>query len=380
MKPKGSSEGRKRLGRLPLLALGMASLVTGVWGGLVRLPLALPLPGDQANWLTFHGPLMVCGFLGTVIGLERAVGLQRWWPYATPALTGAGAVALLAGAMGPIPLLLVTAGSVLFALVALRVVTMQRSLFTRVMGVGALAWVTGNALWWQGWPLNRVVPWWIAFLTLTIVGERIDLSRFQKPSRWSQPLLLGALALFLGGVIATAWHQLAGERLTGLGLVALALWLGRFDLARRTVRQTGLTRFMAICLLIGYGWLAISGVLMTVHSPLESGLRYDAVLHALFLGFVFSMIFGHAPVIFPAVLLLRPSFRTAFYAHLAVLHAGLLLRVGADLADWPAGRQWGGATNALALALFLANTVGAFVWPAQAAPPPPGGRSTTGSS
>jgi hypothetical protein len=69
----------KRISRAPLLLLGIASLIAGVWGGLVRLPLNLPLPGGNANWLTFHGPLMVCGFLGTVIGLERAVGLKGLW-------------------------------------------------------------------------------------------------------------------------------------------------------------------------------------------------------------------------------------------------------------------------------------------------------------
>jgi len=67
-------------------------------------------------------------------------------------------------------------------------------------------------------------------------------------------------------------------------------------------------------------------------------------------------------------------------AHLAVLHAGLFLRVGAELADWPHGRQWGGAIDARALALFVANTVGAFVWPANVAPPTRAGRPTTGSS
>ena len=61
------------------MLMGMGCLVAGVWGGLVRLPLNLPLPGGNANWLSFHGPLMVCGFLGTAIGLERAVGLKGWW-------------------------------------------------------------------------------------------------------------------------------------------------------------------------------------------------------------------------------------------------------------------------------------------------------------
>jgi len=237
------------------------------------------------------------------------------------------------------------------------------------MAVAALAWLAGNVLWWNGWPIHRVVPWWIAFLALTIVGERLDLSRFQKPSRWAPPLLLAALGLFLGGVITTAIEQAPGERLAGAGLLALAAWLGRFDLARRTVRQRGLTRFMAVCLLAGYVWLATAGALMALFAPLEPGLRYDAALHAFFLGFVFSMIFGHAPVIFPAVLQLQPSFRPAFYAHVVLLHAAVLLRLGADVAGWSQGRQWGGLASAAAIALFLVNTVSSFVFPAKSPVP-----------
>jgi hypothetical protein len=101
----------KRIARVPLLLLGIASLIAGVWGGLVRLPLNLPLPGGNANWLTFHGPLMVCGFLGTVIGLERAVGLRGWWAYLAPLLTGAGAVMVMAGKLGHTPVALIALGS-----------------------------------------------------------------------------------------------------------------------------------------------------------------------------------------------------------------------------------------------------------------------------
>ena len=373
MKPSKKScasvEFRNRLGRLPLVALGIVSLVCGLWGGLIRLPLNLPLPSDNANWITFHGPLMVCGFLGTVIGLERAVGLRNWWTYAAPVLTGAGALTLVAGVIGRPGLILLTAGSAVFAVVTLRVVQMQRALFTSVMSLGALAWMTGNVLWLVGWPVNRVVPWWIAFLALTIIGERLDLSRFQRPVRAAKPLLLAALTLFLLGVGLSAFYQTTGERLAGLGLLALALWLGRFDIARHTIRQSGLTRFMAACLLSGFFWLASAGVLLYRASPLESGPAYDAALHAFFLGFVFAMIVGHAPVIFPAVLSLPISFRPTFYTHLGVLHAALLLRATGDLAAWPAGRQWGGILSGVAVVLFLANTVASMILPAKAAPP-----------
>jgi hypothetical protein len=233
------------------------------------------------------------------------------------------------------------------------------------MSAGALAWVVGNLAWRAGWPFNRVVPWWIAFLALTIVGERLDLSRFQKPSKWSWPMFYCALGLFGSGVLLASFVQGPGERLLGSGLTALAIWLGCFDIARRTIRQPGLPRFMAVCLLAGYVWLAAAGVLMVVFSPLESGLRYDAVLHSFFLGFVFSMIFGHAPVIFPAVMNLQPSFRPASYAHVMLLQAALLLRVGADVIKWSTGRQWGGIAGALAIGLFVVSTVAGLIFRAK---------------
>ena len=64
------------------------------------------------------------------------------------------------------------------------------------------------------------------------------------------------------------------------------------------MRRTGLTRFIALNLLIGYVWLVVSGALALVAGQQAAGLIYDAMLHTLFLGFVFGMIFGHAPVIF----------------------------------------------------------------------------------
>ena len=200
----------KTIWRLPLLLLGIVSLVSGVWGGLVRLPLNLPLPGGGANWITFHGPLMVCGFLGTVIALERSVGLKTWWTYLPPILVGAGSILLAGGMLGRPPLALITVGSVVFWVVTLKVVRLQPVAFTIVTSAGALAWSIGNALWWAQWPINRIVIWWVAFLALTILGERLDLSRFQKPSNWSRPLLLVVLAIFSTGLLVSVFRQTAG--------------------------------------------------------------------------------------------------------------------------------------------------------------------------
>ena len=81
------------------------------------------------------------------------------------------------------------------------------------------------------------------------------------------------------------------------------------------------------------------------------------MLHAVFIGFVMSMVFAHAPVIFPAVLGVSLQYSQAFYLHVAVLHVSLVLRVVGDFVDvlgrW---RVWGGLLNAAALLLFLFNT------------------------
>ncbi len=68
------------------LGLAAAALLVGLWAGLVRLGWAIP-PGPP-SWVANHGPLMICGFLGTLITLERAVALSNitctLWPYLAP--------------------------------------------------------------------------------------------------------------------------------------------------------------------------------------------------------------------------------------------------------------------------------------------------------
>ena len=87
------------------------------------------------------------------------------------------------------------------------------------------------------------------------------------------------------------------------------------------------------------------------------GFSYDAVLHSLFLGFVFSMIFGHAPVIFPAILGTLLTYHPRFYIHLSLLHLTLILRVGSDLIGSVSGQKWAGLLNVLVILMFLVNTV-----------------------
>ncbi len=339
--------------RVPLMAVGMLSMACGAWLGLVRLGWNLPLPlPDQ---LIAHGPLMVCGFLGTLISLERAVALGSGWGYAAPALVAAGALSLDLP-LGPFGPLLIAGGSVVLVAMFAVLCRRQPALFMVTMALGAVAWLVGNGLWLAGSAIFRVVWWWLAFLVLTIAGERLELNRVLRPTFTIRVSFISAVALFAIGIATSLQRPEWGVRLSGVGLLALTAWLARHDVARRTVRQEGVTRYMAVGLLTGYAWLGFGGILALATGVTAPGLLYDATLHALFLGFVMSMVFAHAPVIFPAILGRPLIYAPRFYLHLVVLHASLVLRVIGDLNDnlgrW---RVWGGLLNAVALLLFVVN-------------------------
>jgi hypothetical protein len=345
--------GSSRL-RYPLLGLAIFTLLAGLWAGLVRLgwdwsPLRPGLP-------LAHGPLMVSGFLGTLIGLERAVALRERWTYLGPALSGLGGLVLITGIPGPWGPLFITLSSL--AMVAVFAVILRRhpAFYTAVMAAGAVCWLTGNLLWFSGWPVFRLVLWWAGFLILTIAGERLELGRLIRLSTRVQLTFLGSAGLFLMGLVALLPAYSLGTRLAGAGMLALAAWLLRYDIARRTVRKPGLPRFSAICLLSGYVWLGLAGGIALVFGGVPAGPYYDALLHSIFLGFVFSMIFGHAPIIFPAVLNVPVVFSGSLYAPLILLHASLYVRVGADLLFSMDAVRWAGLVNGVALLLFIGNT------------------------
>jgi hypothetical protein len=333
--------------RLPLLALALVSLLAGLWAGLLRL--GFDLPPLRSALAGAHGPLLVLGFLGTLIGLERAVALRRGWPYAAPTAAAAGALWLIVGlpADGGRALLAVGGGVLVAVFVAVH--RMQPSWHNAVMGLGALVWLFGAAL-------ADVVPWLVGFLVLTIVGERLELSRMRRPPAHALRLLLASVGLFAVGVV------IGDVRAAGAGLLAQAAWLARYDVARRTIRSTGVTRYMAAALLAGYAWLAVGGVIWLAEGSLSGGgLGYDAMVHAIFLGFVFSMVFAHAPVIVPAVLGVALPYRTALYAPLVLLHVGLTVRVLGDAAGNVTAWRWGGALNELAIVGFIAVAAHAAV-------------------
>ncbi|GAA1764645.1 hypothetical protein [Luedemannella helvata] len=337
--------------RVPPLAAGALALAGGLWSALLLLGVDLPVP--RPTLPEVHGPLMVLGFVGTLVALERAVALGSGWALLAPACSGLGALALLA--TGP------TLGAkLLLATAAVALLGVYRQLWRRQPGpallgqvAGALAWYAATLLWLGGYDVPQVVPWLATFAIATIAGERLDLAFVagERARRW----FLAALAALMGGATAATLWPVTGAHLFGAGLLAMVAWLATYDAARRTVRGTGLPRYGGAGLLAGYAWLAVAGVLWAGAGSTMDGPRYDAATHAVFLGFVLSMIFVHAPVILPAVLRRPLPYHPVLYAPLALLHGSLLARVVlGDAAGLEPVWRWAGVANVASVLLFAA--------------------------
>lgn len=337
--------------RLACLALVAAALVAGVSGGLARFGVEV----GAASLAVPHAALMVSGFLGTVICLERAVAFGGGAAYAAPLAGACGTVALLAGAPR-LSLLAWIAAPLLLMAVSAALVKRQPLPHMVLLAVAASAWALGNLLHAAG-HAERAIAWWFAFLVLTIAAERLEMTRLMRRPPAAGRLFGAAVAALLGGAGLQLAAPAAGGMLFGMALVALAAWLFRFDLARRTRRQPGFAGYSARALLAGYAWLAVAGVAWIAVS-LGAPVPRDIPLHALALGFVLSMVFGHAPLVVPAVAGRRMRFSVAFYVPLVLLHLSLAGRVAVDVWGDAVARRMAGTANVLALVVFA----GVLAW------------------
>lgn len=340
--------------RAPFLGLALFALLAAIWAGWIRIgwrwpPLQPSLPG-------VHGPLMVAGFLGTLIALERVVALRRGWMVLSPLFSGLGGLILILGFQGPEGPVLLTLGSLVMVVMFIFILRQHTALYTGAMSLGALTFAIGNILWLSGWSIPRVVLWWEAFLILTIAGERLEIGRLLRFSKRVVQAFMLVTALILAGLVIAAFSHSWGTRVFSLGLLAASAWLLTNDIARHTLRQQALPRYVAICLLSGYLWMGVSGLLGLFYGGQAAGPIYDAFLHTVFIGFVISMIFGHAPIIFPSILGLPIRYSPLFYIHLALLHISLIIRIIGDLASSAPTRQWGGLLNGIAILVFLSLT------------------------
>jgi len=346
--------------RLIFLIPAGVALLAGLDAGLLLL--GLPAPVTTAQLPDAHGMVMVLGFVGTVIALERAVALRRRAGFAAPALLGVGGLLVTSAAPLRLGQVALTAGAGALVLVYVPLWRRQRDDSILIQAFGAVLATGGAMLWLGGMPVARLLPWLVGFVVLTIAGERLELSRVTLLASSTVRQLIGLAAMITFGTVLTLLWPVAGYPLLGLSLLSLVGWLMVHDVARRTIRANGLPRFMAGCLLAGYVWLAVAGGIWVLAGGVTEGPAYDAVIHAVFLGFTMSMIMAHAPVILPAVLRCRLPYHPMMIAPPVLLHASLILRLAVgDARALDVARQIGGALNVVALLGFAAITAGSAI-------------------
>ncbi len=337
-----------------LLVTAGVSLLLGLYAGLIRMGILLPSALETGAMA--HGPLMINGFLGTLISLERGAALEKAWSYLAPLSFALSTLLLAIGLTAPGGYFLIL-GSVTLLLIMGYLCYIQSVNHHYIMAGGALALLIGNLLFIFHAPVFELIGWWIAFPMLTIFGERLELNRVMRPPQKAVNLFT---ILIAGWILTLAGIHIHREIFwfTGsLFLTGIAVWLIRYDVARRTIRSVQWTRYSAWSLLTGYGWIIIGGLIGILYGLPKAGVIYDAVLHIYFVGFVFSMIFAHAAVIIPSLTGKIVPYSRYFYLPLILLHGFLLLRITGDLLFWDHIRKIGSYGNIAAILLFLGGIV-----------------------
>ena len=338
-----------------LLFFAAIGLITGLYSGLLRIGFLSDMAPRQISHIA-HGPLMINGFLGTLIGLERAAALEKKWAYFAPVLMAASTIFLLSG----LPLSgqwLILLGALGLTCVMSYLYYLQPKIYHLIMALGAASLLVGNILYVLHLPIYELVAWWVAFPMLTIFGERLELNRIMRPPKRAQQLFATLIMLWIAALVLTHFNRSVGWILASLLLIGISGWLIKYDVARRTIKSESWTRYSAISLLTGYGWLILTGLFGFWRGFPTAGPLYDALLHMIFVGFVFSMIFAHASVIIPSLSGKLVPYHKYFHLPLILLHLFLLMRVAGDIAGWPAVRKIGSYGNVIAILLFLGGII-----------------------
>ncbi|PIQ23195.1 hypothetical protein COW36_19155 [bacterium (Candidatus Blackallbacteria) CG17_big_fil_post_rev_8_21_14_2_50_48_46] len=330
-----------------LFGLGGVTLLLGLISGFLRLEW---FAFAGAERLQYHGVWMICGFLGTLIGLERAIHSEFKAAVLIPLLAVLGSALLIF--QSPFTAALMYGLSCLMHLVIY--CQKQKYFFPSSLLnlLALLAWAGGIILWLSGRSFRLIGIIWVLFPLLTILPERWNFQTKQKS--WSDVIFLSfalnlglfwPLLLFFPDLIL----RLQGLSLCGLGI---CLWLKDADL--KSSKQNSWNIYFALNLSFAYFWLIFSGfVLVSQGAYLLQNASFDGYLHGIFLGFVMGMIFSHFPKVIRLILNQEFSFHPIFYLPWSLLQLGLLLRFSlifqTEIVFW----KWGGSINLLAIVLFF---------------------------
>ena len=328
----------------------LLAVITGIWK--IALTRGFLLPAIPEFWPP-HGHLMVGGFLAGVIMFERMIALRIksliWVPYAymfSAILLHTGFTAIRVihfAALG---------GWVLHRWFAYRAFhKMDKPL------VESAAYITlSSALNYPGGltagPVVALAA--LAFPAVTILVERLEMSlNFHKTAaKIALWMLIAWCALWNAAIW---WNHLS---LTVLGAATLLVAIAAItqDRSLRISNAAGaLHRFLQRSLFVAYAWLILSAVLMMLSAHLPGAVVKDVLFHSMGLGFIFTMLLAHAPLILPAALGKLPA-QSAPVLPFLLFQFMTVLRITSDLnvARAPVLWMWTGwITGAIHTLSFL---------------------------
>lgn len=273
------------------------------------------LPQLLQHAVQHHGALMVVGFLAALIAAERAIALNNLFMNVASILFSCGGL-LLALGFELVTDVLWTGGVLSFVMwTGWMWLNFPKNFSNLFFTFAAVLLLVGVALFIRGLPSAWYGLAWAGFFVAFIVGERMDMMKIvnARPTSYvvaglSVPTALVGLAFVSKNLIAASF---------GLLLFSAA----RHDVALRLFRRTGFSRYLAFGLGTAYAWLAMSIVLWSLSSSL------DTILHSVFLGFVATMVFTHAPIILPAILKTKHMYSPYLYVPFFMLQAATAMRI-----------------------------------------------------
>ncbi len=335
--------------RLPFFALALAGLLSGIWAGWIRI--GFDLPG--VDLATLHGPLMVGGFTGTLIGIERSVlsGNGKWW--LIPVLSGAAVVAWLLGVTAVAPYLLAASAALLVAMQAIHL-WQKRELATGIVQLaGALCFLAGNVRLLLNPFMPAIVPFWMGFILCFILATRT--SDVSLKSRGARLAVRGGLLLYMAGLVVP--FHLQGNLFTGGGLMLIAFGMLITEFEEGDSWPLPLNRYAMGCIMAGWAWLLVAGIGLAFWKEHLYG--YDGTVHAFFVGFLFSMVFIHALGKAAALAELKqPPYHPIMMVWPILLSISLVMRVFAgDILLMEQAKKWAGLVNGLSIFGFLITLV-----------------------
>jgi hypothetical protein len=327
--------------RLPILLFAMFCLLSGLWSGLNRIGWDLAILPITAH----HGAIMVGGFLGTLISFEKIIPLKKKSLYLIPVLNALSVLFFFVN-QPKIAIYTLVVSSTSLAFVFLYYFRTQRTIIYILMLFGAICWLVGNVLLLTKFFYPLAFPWWTAFALFIIAAERLELMKFLPVSKLNRNIFAILLMTFVVGVLFS-FHG-TGNLICGFSLIGISLWLMRHDMIAINLKKRNMPKFIAVTLLCGYVALLLTGIFFFTLS--DQWLTYDAIVHSFFLGFVFSMIFAHGPIILPGIIgIPATAFNKILYIWLGVLQISWVVRIFADVTVEMDIRKVSGLLSAIAI-------------------------------